>query len=101
MSHKAEIFPGSESFSVYFISGIKKVWIKEERGVSMFPVEIFCLTVLRNFIEETLCNVFEKIYCSEKFYGYKGGGRESRFCLENSLSHSAENSLGKNPLVFH
>ena len=41
MSHIAEIFTRSESFSVSLLSGIEKVWIREEGGVSRFPVEFF------------------------------------------------------------
>ena len=50
LSHIAEIFPRSESFSVSLLQGIEKVWIREEVGVSRFPVELFCLTVPKSFI---------------------------------------------------
>ena len=50
MSHIAEIFTRSESFSVSLLQGIEKVWIREEVGVSRFPVELFCLTVPKSFI---------------------------------------------------
>ena len=65
LSHSAVISLGANPL-VSFISGIKKVWIKEEGGVSMFPVETFCLTVPKNFIGERLCAVFQKITSSEK-----------------------------------
>ena len=37
--------------------------------MSRFSVEIFCLTVPKNFVEEPFCAVFEKISGSEKVYG--------------------------------
>ena len=41
LSHIAEIFPRSESFSVSLISGFEKVWIVEEGEVSRFPSNLF------------------------------------------------------------
>ena len=32
LSHIAEIFPRSESFSVSLLQGIEKVWIRDKRG---------------------------------------------------------------------
>ena len=54
-----------------------------------FPSKIFCLTVPKHFVEEPFCAVFQKISVSQKVYALRGG--ESRFSVENFLSHSAEN----------
>ena len=47
--------------------------------------------MLKTFVEETLCAVFQKISKSEKVYGSEAGRRVSSFFVENFLSHSAEN----------
>ena len=66
-----------------------------QRVVSRFSVEIFCLTVPKNFVEEPFCAVFQKIFGSEKVYVWVGGGGGRRegvswFSDEIFLSHSAE-----------
>ena len=90
-SDSAETFRW-KPFSVSLISGIEKVWLRGGGGVgvSRFSVENFCLRVLKTFVEEPLCAVFEKVSKSEKVYGSKAGRRVSSFSLENFLSHSAE-----------
>ena len=57
-----------------------------------FPSEIFCLTVPKNIVVETFCDVFQKISGSEKVYGFEGG--VWRFSVEKFLSHSAERFRG-------
>ena len=42
--------------------------------MSRFSVEIFCLTVPKNFVEEPFCAVFQKTSGSEKVYGKEGEG---------------------------
>ena len=51
--------------------------------MSLFPVEIFCLTVPKNAVGEHFCAVFQKISGSKKFMHEKGGRRVSRFPVEN------------------
>ena len=77
-----------ESFTVAIISGIEKVWIREERGVSRFSVEIFLSHNAENLRRGILyCwNIFGCRKSSEK----RGGGA-SRNSFEKFLSHSAEN----------
>ena len=80
-----------ESFTVASISGIEKVWIRGG-GVSRFSVKIFCLTVPKISVGEsfTVASIsgIEKVWIRG---GGGGGGRVSRFSVENFLSHSAEN----------
>ena len=85
-SHGAENFVG-ESFTVALISGIVKVWIRR-RGVSRFSIEKICLTVPKLFVGESFTVALNS--CIEKVW-IRGGGGESRFSVENFLSHSAEN----------
>ena len=59
--------------------------------MSRVSVEIFCLTVPKNFVGEPFCAVFQKILVANKFMNKKGG--VSRFSVENFLSQSAENFL--------
>ena len=40
-----------------------------QRVMSLFSVEIFCLTVPKMFVGEPFCAVFQKISGSEKVYG--------------------------------
>ena len=44
-----------------------------QRVMSLFSVEIFCLTVPKKFVGEPFCAVFQKISGSEKLYGSEGG----------------------------
>ena len=44
--------------------------------MSPFSVEIFCLTVPKNFVGEPFCAVFQKISGSQKFMDKRGGGGE-------------------------
>ena len=67
-------FSFPKPFSVSLISGIEKVWIGGGRGgggvvVSRFSVEKILSKVLKTFVEEPLCAVFQKISASEKVYG--------------------------------
>ena len=59
-----------ESFSVSFISGIDKVWIRGAgRQYQDFPSNFFCLTVPKEFVREpfrvSLISDMEKIFASE------------------------------------
>ena len=45
-----------------------------QRVMSPFSVEIFCLTVPKNFVGEPFCAVFQKISGSQKFMDKRGGG---------------------------
>ena len=65
-----------------------------QRVMSPFSVEIFCLTVPKNFVGEPFCAVFQKISGSQKFMDKRGGGGVSRFSVEKLLSHSAEKCRG-------
>ena len=50
----------------------KKFTDKREGEVSRFHSKFKCLTVPKNFVRETFCDVFQKISGSEKFYGLAG-----------------------------
>ena len=52
-----------------------------QRVMSRFSVEIFCLTVPKDFVEEPFCAVFQKISGSENFMDKKEG-EVSRFVLK-------------------
>ena len=54
-----------------------------------FPSKI-CLTVPKNFVGEPFCAVFQKVYGSEKVYGFERGEEVSRFSFESFLSDGAE-----------
>ena len=55
-------------FSVSLLSGDVEVWIR--RGEYQdFLSRIFCLTVLKKFVGEPFCAVFQKKFGSEKAYG--------------------------------
>ena len=58
------------------LSGAEKVWIREG-GVSRVSVEIFFLTVPKNFVGEPFCAVFQKIFGCEKMD--ERGGSIKRF----------------------
>ena len=90
MSHSAENLR-RESFTVELISGTEKIWIEGRGGggVSSYSVQFFCLTVSKTSVGESLTVAL--IYGSEKVYGQERGKGVSRFSLEISLSHSAEN----------
>ena len=47
-----------------------------QRVMSRFSVEIFCLTVPKNFVEEPFCAVFQ-LLVAKKFMDKKGGGGSS------------------------
>ena len=68
----------------------KKFMDKTGRGVSIFSVEFFFLTVPKNFAAEPFCAVFQKLPVAKKLMDKRGGG-VSRCSVENFLSHSAEN----------
>ena len=63
------------------------------KGYHDFPLKNFCLTVPKNFVGESFCAVFQKIFGGEKVTDEGGGGGEkvSKFSVEYFLSHSAEN----------
>ena len=72
LSHSAENFRRGEPFSVSLISGTEKVRIRGGGGEGEyqdFQSKVFCLTVMKNFIGEPFCAVFQKISGSEKVYG--------------------------------
>ena len=59
-----------EPFSLWLISGIEKVWMREWGvGVSRVSVEIFCLTVPKNFegqpFRVSLISGIDKFFASE------------------------------------
>ena len=61
-----------ESFTVGILSGIKKVWIREEGGVSRFSVEVFLSHSAENLNTEesfsvSLISGIEKFYASEGY----------------------------------
>ena len=63
-----------------------------EKWYHDFPLKIFCLTVPKNFVGETLL-CFKKFLVSKIFMDKRGGGRRkglSQFSVENILSHSDE-----------
>ena len=74
----------------------EKIWYRKNlcfRGLCHdFLSKFFRLTVLKNFLEEPFCAVFQKIYGSEKVYGYEGGSI--------LFSHSTEKLSGGTPLCF-
>ena len=47
-----------ESFTFSLISGIEKVWVRG--GYQNFPSQVF-VSVMKNFVEEPICAVFQKI----------------------------------------
>ena len=72
LSDSAEKFRGwGESFSVSFISGIEKVWIRGGRQYQDFPSNFFCLTVPKEFVREpfrvSLISGMEKFFASEGY----------------------------------
>ena len=69
-----KIFVG-ESFTVALISVIEKVWIRR-RGVSMFSIKSFCLTVAKVSIGEHFTVALSS--CSEKVW-IRGGGEYQDF----------------------
>ena len=64
------VFVG-ESFTVALISVIEKVWIRR-RGVSMFSIKSFCLTVAKVSVGESFTVALSS--CSEKVWISGGGG---------------------------
>ena len=52
-----------------------------------FLKKVCCLTVLKNFVGESFCAVFQKIVGNEKFTDQS---EVSRFFKEGLLSHSTE-----------
>ena len=60
-----------EHFPVALVSGIKKVWIREEGGgYQNLPSKLFCLTVPKNFVGEpfsvSLIAGTEKVWIRER-----------------------------------
>ena len=58
--------------------------------MSLFAVEIFCLTVPKHFVEEPFYAVCQKFSGSKKVYGWKGGGQfqdlpSKIFCLSAEI----------------
>ena len=45
-------------------------------GIKNFRRNFFCLEVLKEFVGEHFCDVFQKNSGSEKLYGYKRGGQD-------------------------
>ncbi len=70
----------------------------KNRGVAEFCVETSMSHSDKKFVGEPFCAVFQETSGCEKLYGQEGG--VSRFSVEKFLSHSAEISVGGNPLVF-
>ena len=52
-----------------------------------FSKKVCCLTVEKNFVGESFCDVGKKIVGNEKFLDQRG---VSRFSTESLLSHSTE-----------
>ena len=50
-----------------------------QRFMSRFSVEMFCLTVPKNFVGEPFCAVFQKFPVAKKFMDKKGGGEYQNF----------------------
>ena len=67
-------------------------------GHQDFLSKIFCLTVSKDFVRYPSVLCLRKLTIAKKIMKERG---ESKFSLENSLSHSAENFPRRNPLVFH
>ena len=72
LSDSAENFRRwGESFSVSFISGIDKFWIRGGRQYQGFPSKFFCLTVPKEFVSEpfrvSLISGMEKFFASEGY----------------------------------
>ena len=44
-----------------------------------FPSSVFCLTVLKNIVEELFCAAFQKTSSREKVYGQEGGRKYQVF----------------------
>ena len=70
LSDSAEKFRGwGESFSVSFIWGIDKIWIRGGRQYQDFPSKYFCPTVPKEFVREpfrvSLVSGMEKLFASE------------------------------------
>ena len=79
-----------ELFGVSLVLGIEKI-CAQEGYVTILCRSFFRLAVSKDFLVEPLV-VSQKIW-SQKKIRYKMGGKEglSRFLVESSLSHSAEN----------
>ena len=60
-----------------------------KRVMSLFSVEIFCLTVPKNFVGNPFVLCFRKFPVAKKFMDKRGVG-VSRFSVEKFLSHSSE-----------
>ena len=56
-------------FSVSLLSGAEKFWIREGGEYEDFLSKNFRLTVLKNFVGEPFCALFQKIFGSEKVNG--------------------------------
>ena len=89
------IFVG-ESFTVALISGIEKVWIRQ-RGVSMFSIESFCLTVPKVSVGESftvaLISGIEKVWIRRRAVSTLS---VENFCLtvpKNYVGESFTNAL--------
>ena len=101
MSHSAEKFRRGTFVLLQKFPLAKKFMDKTGRGVSIFSVEFFCLTVPKNFAAEPFCAVFQEFPVAKTFMDKRGGGRESQdnpskiFCLT-----VPKISVGGNPLVF-
>ena len=65
----------------------KKLWIRG--GISRFSAEIYCLTVLKNFVRRTYC-FSRKFLVSKSFVDEKEGGITRAFC-RFFLTFSAKN----------
>ena len=68
--------------------------------LSLVSDEIFCLTLLQNFVGEPLCGVFSrKILVAKKFMD-KSEGEAKRFPFNIFCLTVPKNAVG-DPLVFH
>ena len=69
LSHSAEKFPG-RTLQCFRNFGASKKFM-HKKGISLFSVEFFCLTVLTHFLEKPLC--FRKFPVSKNFVAERGG----------------------------
>ena len=77
-----------EPFSVSLVSGIEKFYASEGY-VTIFCRKFFCLTVLKKFVEEPFCAVFQKFSLAKMFMDRRRKG-VSKISMERFWSHSAE-----------
>ena len=69
LSHSAEKFRG-RTLQCFRIFGVSKKFM-HKKGISLFSVEFFCLTVPTHFLEKPLC--FRKFPVSKNFMAERGG----------------------------